>query len=121
MRNYATNIAKVFSSIVSTKQPNRAYSATSDSVSNRQPISIKTEGLDKEQRHLVLVANSSGYLGTGTSNLNSTSTALSTQVEASKDEHYLCLVSKCAVDSYNEKGGISNSSSNGIWENLTGC
>ena len=118
MRNYAMNIAKAFSSIVSTKQPSRAYSATSDLVSNRQPINIKT---DKEQKHLVLVANSSGYLGTGAGNLNSTTTALSTHVNSSKDEHYLCLVSKCAVDSYNEKGGISNSASNGTWENLTGC
>ena len=118
MRNCAVNIAKSFSSIVSTKQQSRAYSATSDLVSNRQPITIKT---DKEQKHLVLVANSSGYLGTGTGNLNSTTTALSTHVNSSKDEHYLCLVSKCAVDSYNEKGGISNSASNGTWENLTGC
>jgi hypothetical protein len=118
MRNYAVNIAKAFSSIVSTKQPSRAYSATSDLVSNRQPITIKT---DKEKSHLVLVANSSGYLGTGAGNLNSTTTALSTHVNSSKDEHYLCLVSKCAVDSYNEKGGISNSASNGSWENLTGC
>jgi len=121
MRNCAVNIAKAFSSIVSTKQPSRAYSATSDLVSNREPISIKTDGVDREKRHLVLVANSSGYLGTGTSNLNSTTTALSTHVNSSKDEHYLCLVSKCAVDSYNEKGGISNSASNGSWENLTGC
>ena len=118
MRNCAVNITKAFSSIVSTKQPNRAYSATSDLVSNQQPISIKT---DTEKQHLVLVANSSGYLGTGAGNLNSTTTALSTHVNASKDENYLCLVSKCAVDSYNEKGGISNSTSNGSWENLTGC
>lgn len=118
MRNCAVNIAKAFSSIVSTKQPSRAYSATSDLVSNQQPISIKT---DAEKSHLVLVANSSGYLGTGTGNLNSTTTALSTHVNASKDEHYLCLVSKCAVDSYNEKSGTSSSASNGGWENLTGC
>ena len=118
MRNCAMNIAKACSAIISTKQPNRAYSATSDFVSNQQPISIKT---DTEKSHLVLVANSSGYLGTGTGNLNSTTTALSTHVNASKDENYLCLVSKCAVDSYNEKGGTSNSTSNGSWENLTGC
>ena len=119
MRNCAMNIAKAFSAIISTKQPNRAYSATSDFVSNKTPIFIKTDGLDNEKRHLVLVANSSGYLGTG--NLNSAPTALSTQVDASKDERYLCLVSKCAVDSYNEKTGTSNSASNGTWENLTGC
>ena len=58
MRNYATSIAKACSSIVSTKQPSRAYSATSDFVSNRHPISIKTPGLNNEERHLVLVANS---------------------------------------------------------------
>ncbi len=121
MRNCALNIAKACSAIISTKQPNRAYSATTDFVSNKTPIFIKTDGLNNEQRHLVLVANSSGYLGTGASNLNSTSTALSTQVDASKDERYLCLVSKCAVDSYNEKTGTSNSASNGTWENLTGC
>jgi hypothetical protein len=116
MRNYAMNIAKAVSSIVSSKQPSRAYSATSDFVSNRHPISIKT---DNEQRHLVLVANSSGYLGTG--NVNSPKISLSTQVDATQDEHYLCLVSKCAVDSYNKKEGMSNSASNGNWENLTGC
>jgi len=119
MRNCAMNIAKACSAIISTKQPNRAYSATSDFVSNRHPISIKTPGLNNEQRHLVLVANSSGYLGTG--NVTSPKISLSTPVDASKDERYLCLVSKCAVDSYNEKSGTSNSASNGTWENLTGC
>ena len=119
MRNCALNIAKACSVIISTKQPNRAYSATSDLVSNRHPISIKTDGLDNEQRHLVLVANSSGYLGTG--NVNSPKISLSTQIDTSQDERYLCLVSKCAVDSYNKKEGMSNSASNGNWENLTGC
>jgi hypothetical protein len=119
MRNCALNIAKACSAIISTKQPARAYSATSDFVSNTHPISIKTPGLNNEQRHLVLVANSTGYLGTG--NVISPKISLSTQADASKDERYLCLVSKCAVDSYNEKGGTSNSASNGTWENLTGC
>jgi len=105
MRNYATSIAKAFSSIISTKQPNRAYSATSDFVSNRSQISIKTNGLDNEQRHLVLVANSAGYLGTG--NVSSPKISLSTKVDANQDERYLCLVSKSAVDSYNEKVGTS--------------
>jgi hypothetical protein len=119
MRNYATSIAKACSSIITTKQPSRAYSATSDFVSNRHPISIKTPGLNNEERHLVLVANSTGYLGTG--NVISPKISLSTKVDANQDERYLCLVSKSAVDSYNEKVGTSHSASNGNWENLTGC
>ena len=70
--------------------------AFNESVSTLKPNAI---GIDRENRHLDLVASSSGYLGTG----NISSSIKPLQDDLTNAERYLCSVSKLVVDSYNKK------------------
>ena len=73
-----------------------ANACSSTTSSTLKPNAV---GVDRENRHLDLVASSSGYLGTGT---------ITSYVKPLKDdltnaERYLCSVSKLVVDSYNKR------------------
>lgn len=70
--------------------------AFSEPVSTLKPNVV---GIDREIRHLDLVAGSSGYLGTG----NISSHVKPSQEDLTNAERYLCSVSKLVVDSYNKK------------------
>lgn len=88
MRKCTIAVAKACSS--------RAFSGTIEPISTLKPNAI---GVDREKRHLDLVASSSGYLGTG----NISSSGKQAQEDLTNAERYLCSVSKLVVDSYNKK------------------
>ena len=88
MRKCTIAVAKACSS--------RSFSGTIEPMSTLKPNAI---GIDRENRHLDLVASSSGYLGTG----NISSSAKQSQDDLTNAERYLCSVSKLVVDSYNKK------------------
>ena len=65
-----------------------------------EPVStLKPNVVGEKDRHLDLVASSSGYLGTGTI----TSSVKQSHDDLTNAERYLCSVSKLVVDSYNKK------------------
>lgn len=88
MRKCTITVAKACSS--------RAFSGTIEPMSTLKPNAI---GIDRENRHLDLVASSSGYLGTG----NISSSIKPLQEDLTNAERYLCSVSKLVVDSYNKR------------------
>jgi len=87
MRKCTIAVAKACSS--------RAFSETAST------LKPNVVGVDRENRHLDLVASSSGYLGTG--NISSSAKPSSAQASLTDSERYLCSVSKLVVDSYNKK------------------
>lgn len=90
MRKCTIAVAKACSS--------RGFSGTIETVSTLKPNAV---GIDRENRHLDLVASSSGYLGTG--NIMSPVKSSPVQEDLTNAERYLCSVSKLAVDSYNKR------------------
>ena len=73
-----------------------AKACSSTTSSTLKPNAV---GVDRENRHLDLVASSSGYLGTGTI----TSSVKPLKDDLTNAERYLCSVSKLVVDSYNKR------------------